>query len=129
MVADDCVDGYFDNSGGVPAIRGDDDDYVDVDEVSYHYGSPKYLTIFMLFWYANIYNISYFHTQSPWGQSVDRLEWYVVGTIDSITNLYRDWSRKLRMKSKTLDSLLNPNVEKEMIFVSYDSQVWAKIQQ
>ena len=46
VVADDCVDGYFDNSGGVPAIRGDDDDYVDVDEVSYHYGSPKYLTIF-----------------------------------------------------------------------------------
>ena len=36
VVADDCVDGYFDNSGGVPAIRGDDDDYVDVDEVSYH---------------------------------------------------------------------------------------------
>ena len=33
--ADDCVDGYFDNSGGVPAIRGDDDDYVDVDEVSF----------------------------------------------------------------------------------------------
>ena len=62
VVADDCVDGYFDNSGGVPAIRGDDDDYVDVDEVSYHYGSPKYLTIFMLFWYANIYNISHFHT-------------------------------------------------------------------
>ena len=50
MVADDCVDGYFDNSGGVPAIRGDDDDYVDVDEVSYHYGSLRYWNILMLFW-------------------------------------------------------------------------------
>ena len=43
VVADDCVDGYFDNSGGVPAIRGDEDDYVDVDEVSYHYPSLQYL--------------------------------------------------------------------------------------
>ena len=40
MVADDCVDGYFDNSGGVPAIRGDEDDYVDVDEVSFPLFKP-----------------------------------------------------------------------------------------
>ena len=32
--AETCEDGYFDNSGGVPAIRGESDDYIDIDKVS-----------------------------------------------------------------------------------------------
>ena len=32
--ANTCEDGYFDNSGGVPAIRGESEDYIDIDNVS-----------------------------------------------------------------------------------------------
>ena len=30
----DCEDGYFDNVGGVPAIRGDNEEYLDINEAS-----------------------------------------------------------------------------------------------